>query len=138
MALLPPNPNYWLHILPAMLAETACADVVYTISNVFITTSLPKKYQGLAGSLINLTLYLGICLFLGIADVIVGRARHAGMELGEAYRLVFWFGVGSSAVALGVFCCMDVGKARCGLTVDEKEQEGNGDATEGRPTKEAA
>ena len=109
--------------MPAMLAETACADVVFTVSNVFITTSLPAKYQGLAGSLINLMLYLGICLFLGIADTVVEGARGAGMELGEAYRIVFWVGVGTAAVALGVFCCMDVGTAGAALTNDEREGE---------------
>jgi hypothetical protein len=117
-ALIPRNPNYWAWVFPAMVAETACVDVLYTVSNVFITTNLPSHRQGLAGSLISCTLFLGICVFLGIADLGVGSSTHLG-EAGS-YKVAFWIGVGFAALGLLVFATIDLGEARGDLTADEK------------------
>jgi hypothetical protein len=103
-----------------MVAETAFIDILYTLSNVFITTSLPAKHQGLAGALINMTLYMGMCFFLGVADVAVSRARSAGWDLSKSYGVAFWMSVGMAAVTIVVFAWMDIGAAKSDLTEDEK------------------
>ncbi|EHK50283.1 hypothetical protein TRIATDRAFT_45374 [Trichoderma atroviride IMI 206040] len=120
-ALIPDNPNYWAWIFPAMLCEAACVDVLWTVSNVFLTTSLPKNRQGLAGALISVMLFLGGAFFLAIADVAKGQFVLNGMDLKHQYKSVFWIGVGLAGLALAICFFMDLDKAAGDLTVDEKE-----------------
>ncbi|KAL7924537.1 major facilitator superfamily domain-containing protein [Trichoderma austrokoningii] len=120
-ALIPDDPNYWAWIFPAMLCEAACVDVLWTVSNVFLTTSLPKNRQGLAGALISVMLFLGGAFFLAIADVAKEQFVLDGMDLKHQYKSVFWIGVGLAGLALVICFFMDLDKAGGDLTVDEKE-----------------
>lgn len=120
-ALIPDDPNYWAWIFPAMLCEAACVDVLWTVSNVFLTTSLPKNRQGLAGALISVMLFLGGAFFLAIADVAKEQFVLNGLDLKHQYKSVFWIGVGLAGLALVICFFMDLDKAGGDLTVDEKE-----------------
>ncbi|RDW62058.1 putative transporter-3 [Coleophoma cylindrospora] len=118
-ALIPENPNYWAYIFPSMLCATLGVDVTYSVSNVFITTSLPKHRQGLAGALINSILFLGISFFLGIADLVVAKTESLGTR--GSYKAAFWFALACAAVGLIlVVGFVDVGKASSDLTAEEK------------------
>lgn len=119
-ALMPDNPSYWAWIFPAMVAEAACCDILWTVSNVFLTTSLPRHRQGLAGALISVSLFVGGALFLSIADVAKGQFVNMGMDLKTQYKNVFWLGVGFASVALVICFFIRIGKADSTLTVDEK------------------
>lgn len=50
-ALMPPGSSYWAYIFPAMLTGTIGIDISFNITNIFITTGLPKRQQGLAGAM---------------------------------------------------------------------------------------
>ena len=117
---MPRQPNYWAWVFPAMVAETACVDVLWTVSNVFLTTSLPRHRQGLAGALISVSLFLGGAFFLAIAEVAAGEFKKQGMDLKEQYQGVFWVGVGLATVALFISIFIKLGQAGSALTVDEK------------------
>lgn len=120
-ALIPNDPNYWAFVFPAMLAATLGVDVTYSVSNVFITTSLPSHRQGLAGALINSVLFLGMSFFLGIADIVVSSMAHLGVR--ESYKVAFWFSVGCSGFSLFLLVFfVKLGKASSELTVDEKAE----------------
>lgn len=119
-ALIPDEPNYWAWVFPAMLAEAACVDVLWTVSNVYLTTCLPRRLQGLAGALINITLFLGTAFFLAIAAAIIGKFKSMGWDLKHQYKGIFWVGVGFAAVAMVLCFFMDLEKAGCSRTVDEK------------------
>lgn len=118
--LMPENPIYWAHILPSLILQTAFVDVFYTTSNVFVTTHLPARHQGLAGALINTTLYVGMSSFLGVADVAVAATRHLGQA--ASFKVAFWVSVGVSGLVMVVFGFMDIGSARSELTADEKRE----------------
>lgn len=122
-ALMPDKPSYWAWVLPAMLCEGSCIDVLWTVSNVFLTTSLPRHQQGLAGAVISITLFVGGALALAIADVAKGRFEAAGMDLKSQYKGVFWIGVGLATMALASSSCIKLGKAGGALTVEERERQ---------------
>ena len=104
-----------------MLCATLGIDVFYNVTNIFITTSLPKARQGLAGALINSLLFLGISFFLGLADLAVSQTADRGQR--QSYKVAFWFAVGLAAFGVIVmFVGVKIGKAESGLTVDEKEE----------------
>ncbi|KAF2201597.1 membrane transporter [Delitschia confertaspora ATCC 74209] len=122
-AIIPEDPNYWAYIFTAMCCATAGIDVTYNVTNIFITTSLPKSRQGLAGALINSLLFLGISFFLGLADLAVTETEKGGKSPREAYKVAFWFSVAAAGIAcLLMFFFVKIGKAESGLTVEELEE----------------
>lgn len=120
-ALIPNDPNYWAFIFPAMICATLGVDVTYSISNIFITTSLPMHRQGLAGALINSVLFLGMSFFLAVADLVASMTKHLGTRV--SYKAAFWFALGCAIFALVlVVFFVEIGKANSDLTVDEKAE----------------
>ncbi len=120
-AIIPETPNYWAYVFPAMICATLGVDVAFNVSNVFITTQTPSKRQGLAGALINSTLFLGISFFLGVADIAVAQTSHLGLK--QSYKVAFWFGTGCAGVALLLLVFyVRIDRAKSDLTHDEKAE----------------
>jgi MFS family permease len=121
-ATIPPNPNYWAYIFPAMLGATLGIDITYGVSNIFITTSLPKRRQGLAGAVINSVLFLGMSFFLGVADL-VESTQNTQTNPNEMYKAAFWFASGSAIISLIITVVfVHIGRAQSDLTADEKAE----------------
>ncbi|KAF2710141.1 MFS general substrate transporter [Pleomassaria siparia CBS 279.74] len=120
-AIIPSNPTYWAYVFPAMICASAGIDITFNVTNVFITTSMPKARQGLAGSLINSLLFLGISFFLGFADLSVTMTADRGE--GQSYKVAFWFATGCAVFGMAVmFLGVKIGKASSDLTVEEREE----------------
>lgn len=102
-----------------MICATIGIDITFNVANIFITTSLPKKEQGLAGALIMLVLHLGISVCLGLADIVnIGTLSKLGQK--KSYQAVFWFEVACASTALVILVLfVRVKKAKSSLTVDE-------------------
>ncbi|KAL4921339.1 major facilitator superfamily-domain-containing protein [Aspergillus aurantiobrunneus] len=117
-AIIPDNPNYWAYVFPSMTCATIGVDIGYSVSNIFITTSLPQTSQGIAGAMINTIVFLGISFFLGLADLVVAQTEDLGQA--GSYKAAFWFGVGCSGAAIVLLLFVRVGKAASDLTVEER------------------
>jgi MFS family permease len=123
-AILPEHFNYWAYIFPAMICATLGIDVTYNVSNIFITTSLPKARQGLAGAFMNSLLFLGIAFFLSFADLAVSETEGRGQR--ESYKVAFWLATALSGAGLVImFFGVKIGKASSDLTNEEKEDLAN-------------
>lgn len=121
-ALAPLGASYWAFTFPSTVFATIGIDITFNISNIFITTNMPRERQGLAGGLINSILHLGITFCLGFSDIIQA-AMVERVGLWKSYKAVFWFGVAAASSALfliGLF--VKVEKAKSDLTVDEKRE----------------
>lgn len=118
-AIAPSGANYWAYIFPSMIFATIGIDVTFTVANIFITTSLPKKEQGLAGALIMLLMHLGIAVCLGLADIVnISTLSNLGQR--KSYQAVFWFEVACATTALVILVLfVRVQNAVSALTVDE-------------------
>lgn len=104
-----------------MLCATLGIDVTYNVTNIFITTSMPKHRQGLAGALINSILFLGISFFLGFADLAVTQTADKGKR--QSYKVAFFFATAAAASGVIImFLGVKIGKAEAGLTVEEQEE----------------
>jgi len=104
-----------------MICATLGVDITYNVTNIFITTSMPKARQGLAGALINSLLFLGISVMLGLADLTVAETAHQGKK--QSYKAALFLGTASAAVGLIVMTLgVRIGKAKSGLTADEKAE----------------
>ncbi|KAI9699129.1 MAG: hypothetical protein M1836_003318 [Candelina mexicana] len=120
-AIAPVGANYWAYVFPSMICATIGIDVTFNIANIFITTSMPRKRQGLAGALINSILHLGISFFLGFADVTASGTSKLGQR--RSYMSVFWYEVACAATALLILVVfVKIEKAKSEMTADEKAE----------------
>jgi MFS family permease len=120
-AIAPQGANYWAYIFPSMICATVGIDITFNVANIFITTSLPKRQQGLAGAVIMLLLHLGIALCLGFADIV---NMYTAARLGErhSYHAVFWLEVAFASAALVILVLfVKIKKAESEMTVEERE-----------------
>jgi MFS family permease len=143
-AIAPQGANYWAYIFPSMICATVGIDITFNVANIFITTSLPQRQQGLAGAVIMLLLHLGIAVCLGFADIVnTYTVESLGTRL--SYSAVFWFEVACAAIALVILVLfVKIKKAESEMTVEEREaleavtrvnstgNEGKGDGTGAR------
>ncbi|KAG9635360.1 MFS general substrate transporter, partial [Aureobasidium melanogenum] len=114
--------NFWPWVFPAMVCCTIGIDITFNVTNIFITTSLPTRQQGLAGALINSLLQLGIAVALGLADITVSQTADQGVA--QKYKNAFWLEIGLAGAALVVFLgFVKVDKAKSQATADEKIQQ---------------
>ena len=118
-ALAPEGANYWAFVFPSMICATMGIDITYNVANIFITTSLSKSRQGLAGALINSLLFLGIAFLLAVADVIQTATADFGLK--RSYQSVFWYQFACSALALVTMMgFVRIRKAEGEMTTDER------------------
>ncbi|KAK8216390.1 major facilitator superfamily domain-containing protein [Phyllosticta capitalensis] len=118
-ALAPHGANYWAWVFPSMICATIGIDVVFNVANIFITTAMPLKRQGLAGALINSLVQLGIAIFLGFADVVGANTAERGRR--GSYKVVFWFEVACAAAGLVILALfVKIRPAKSELTADER------------------
>ncbi|KAH8714664.1 major facilitator superfamily domain-containing protein [Ilyonectria robusta] len=122
IALIPLGGSYWAWIFPAVIFSTVGIDLSTILMTVFVTTTFPTAQQGLAGSVINSVLQLGVAFVLGLTDIIQSATvDEAG--LGKSYKNTFWFGVGAAAASLLILAIWGkVPKASSDLTADEKAE----------------
>jgi MFS family permease len=121
-AIVPVGANYWAYIFPSMICATVGIDITFNVANIFTTTSLPRRQQGLAGGVIMLLLHLGIAIFLGFADIVqVYTVDHLGLR--KSYQAAFWFEVACAATALFILVFfVKIKKAKSDLTVEERAE----------------
>lgn len=119
-AVAPVGASYWAYVFPSMICATIGVDILFNVANIFITTNLSSKRQGLAGALINSLLYLGIAFLIAFADVV--QTQTVGLGQRRSYQAVFWYQLacaGTAFVIMLVF--VRIRKAKSELTFDEKE-----------------
>ncbi|MCJ1472941.1 hypothetical protein MMC13_001590 [Lambiella insularis] len=119
-AIAPVGANYWAYVFPSMVCATIGIDITFNVANIFITTNLSSKRQGLAGALINSLLYLGIAFLLAFAGFV--QTETANLGLRRSYQSVFWYQLACAATALVIMAgFVRLKKAESGMTVDERE-----------------
>ncbi|EKD21823.1 major facilitator superfamily transporter [Drepanopeziza brunnea f. sp. 'multigermtubi' MB_m1] len=106
---IPPSTSYWAYAFLAMCFAGIGADTVYPCLGLFITQSLPRKDQSVAGAMFQTFAGLGRAMFLPITatiqDFVQRKLRNQGKgelpALLEGIRAVEWF----CAAAMG-FCLL--------------------------------
>lgn len=104
-AILSPNWPYWWAAFPAMVLSPVASDVLFTVSNLVITSSFPDKTQALAGGVFNTVAQLGNSIGLAatamLASGITASTSGSSDSLLQGYRAAFWM-----CFAAGLVSCV--------------------------------
>ena len=101
---------YWDYVFPAIALNAIGPDVLFTVSNLVITSAFPEKTQALAGGVFNTVAQIGKSVGLALSAVIAGSItlqsdfpdKHGPKALMEGYRAAFWFTLSVTVTTLVV------------------------------------
>lgn len=110
LALVDKSWPYWYMAFPATLLTPICADTLFTISNLVITSVFPAKTQGLAGGVFNTLAQIGTSVGLAVSAVIASsvtsgsgvKDKMSPEALMKGYRATFWACFAAMVMMLGV------------------------------------
>ncbi|CAG8938048.1 unnamed protein product [Penicillium salamii] len=97
--------SYWALAMPGITLVTLGPDLTFAASSIFITSSVPRSFQGSAGSVLVTIQNIAGAIVTAIGDSIgerVSSEENYSLDL-EALRAVWWFSLGISV--LGAASC---------------------------------
>jgi MFS family permease len=118
--------SYWRAVFWAMCLIPLSADILYTISNLAITSLFPSRTQALAGGVFNTLAQIGNSVGLAITSIVAASvtaaARRAEVDntgsLWAGYRASFWTCFGACIVS-SLICAGGMrGLGKVGLKVE--------------------
>lgn len=89
-----PSTTYWALSMPGVALATLGPDMSFAAAAIFITSSVPRSYQGSAGSLLVTVQNLTSAIFTSISDSIgvrVDELPDGSIGL-DGMRAIWWFG----------------------------------------------
>jgi MFS family permease len=123
MAIVDPKWSYWTCAFFVTAFTPICADVLFTIANLLITSVFPPQTHGLAGGVFNTVSNIGNSVGLAITAVVasgvtLGEKGPSAEILMDGYRASYWlcFGANISALAVVAFGLRKIGKV--GIKID--------------------
>lgn len=114
---------YWAFVFPAMVGGTIGVDILFNVTNVYITTAMPHRLQATASGWINSLLYFAMSFWLGVSELAVSTAisySKDGIDQAGQLKIGFWVGVAMVGVVAIFTCTIRMGQAASDLTADEK------------------
>lgn len=109
-AMMQPSDSYWEFAFPAVALMPVAVDVLFTASNLVITSAFPDNTQALAGGVFNTIAQIGKSVGLALTAVIAnsislrmeGSGKSHELVLLEGYKGAFWFCLGLTASVIVV------------------------------------
>jgi MFS family permease len=89
-------------------------DMSFPSATIIMSNYMPRRFQGLGASLVNLFVNYSISLALGIAGTVETQINEDGLHLLQGYRAAWYFGIGCGALgmALSVWLMLETRWAR--------------------------
>jgi MFS family permease len=121
--------NYWAEVLPSMICGTLGIDLTLTIAAIFLSSSQPLKFQGVAGAVSSILVNLAMSFSLPISLIVKEAAvAHVATDTIDdtsnatiwGFRAAFIYGTVSAACGL-IIVIFFVKISRS--VVSEREQE---------------
>jgi MFS family permease len=123
MAIVNPRWSYWTCAFFATAFTPICADVLFTVANLLITSVFPPQTHGLAGGVFNTVSNIGNSVGLAVTAVVASSVTLAekgpsAETLMEGYRASYWlcFGANVLVLAVAAFGLRKIGKV--GIKID--------------------
>lgn len=93
--------TYWALSLPGIALVTFGPDLSFAAASIYITSNVPRSYQGSAGSLLVTMQNLSSAVMTAVADAVgTGVDRGPSGDIGlEGLRAIWWFALACEVVA---------------------------------------
>jgi len=100
---------YWSEVLPSMICGTLGIDLTFTIAAIFLSSSQPLKFQGVAGAVSSILVNLAMSFSLPISLIVKEAAEaHVASDTIDSkadatlwgFRAAFIYGAASAACGL--------------------------------------
>ncbi|KAK6814205.1 hypothetical protein RU639_009957 [Aspergillus parasiticus] len=95
------NTMYWALSFPGVILVAFGPDMSFAAASIFVTSNVPKSFQGSAGSLLVTMQNLSSAIFTAIGDTIgesVTKGEGYNMNL-DALRAIWWFSLATSLLS---------------------------------------
>lgn len=106
--------SYWALTFPALLLAVLSQDLEFTVTNMYVMSSLPPDQQSVAGGLFNTVTRLVATIGLGIQTSIYnsagGSAQGPGAYHYRPYQATFWVSLVGAVLALFLVPFITIGK----------------------------
>ncbi|OJJ95971.1 hypothetical protein ASPACDRAFT_47328 [Aspergillus aculeatus ATCC 16872] len=101
-----PNTTYWALSMPGIALVTFGPDLTFAAASIFITSNVPRSFQGSAGSLLVMNQNLSAAIVTAIEDTVGKEFTKTGgdgysLDL-DALRAIWWFNFAISLAAAAV------------------------------------
>lgn len=125
LATIPAHLTYWAMAFPAMFISAFTIDLITTSAQIIASNNVPKKHQGVAGSLVGTLLSYGMSIGLGFAGTIEVNTFENGNNPLRGYHSAAYLGVGLAVTAfiVGVIFIRIPKDTREGWGEDEADAE---------------
>jgi hypothetical protein len=93
--------TYWALSFPGIALVTFGPDLSFAAASIYITSNVPRSYQGSAGSLLVTMQNLSSAVMTAVADAVgTGVDRGPSGDIGlEGLRAIWWFALACEIVA---------------------------------------
>lgn len=122
--------HYWSQVLPSMICGTLGIDLTFTIAAIFLSSSQPLKFQGVAGAVSSILVNLAMSFSLPISLIVkeAAAAHVAGDNIDSKADGTLWgfraaFIYGASSAACGLVVVVFFVKISRSVFSGEKQQE---------------
>ncbi|KAI8182075.1 putative MFS-type transporter [Colletotrichum sp. SAR 10_75] len=98
---------YWALSFPGFVISTFGPDMSFAAVSVFITSNVPRSYQGAAGSLVITAQNLSTAVFAALGDTVgekVTKMADSTLDLG-ALRAIWWMSLATAMTGAQVCAC---------------------------------
>ena len=93
--------SYWEFFFLALLLSVVAADFEYTVTNMYVMSSLPSEHQSVAGGMFSTATRLASTIGIGVqTSVYNSLSGGEGGHLYRPYRSTFWVSLAGGALAL--------------------------------------
>ena len=95
------NASYWAFAFPALVLSVVGADLEFTVTNMYVMSSLPSEMQSVAGGLFNTITRLATSVGLGVSTAVYSSYKNndAGTQY-RPYQSTFWVALAGAVIAL--------------------------------------
>lgn len=102
--------SYWALFFPAQVFAVLSQDLEFTVTNMYVMSSLPSEQQSVAGGLFNTVIRLGATVGIGIQTSIYNSAGGEENGRWRPYQTTFWVSLVGGVLALGFVPFLTLGR----------------------------
>lgn len=109
LSIMPVDQSFWKISFIQLFIITWGMDLSFAAGSIILSDCLPKKHQGIAGSLISTVVNYSVSLFLALSNIIQINVHSSTKDLLQSYRAALYFGIGISGLGVMVsilFICL--------------------------------